>query len=138
MPSWIKRVDKRLDEEDRRLLRRAAETASKEISWRRWAYFVVVGARPGEWVMLANLVSALIAGSIVVNTIAFVLSTDDHINDRFGSAFDGIEAFCTVLFTLEFVIRLWTAPESKRLRAVRPRRERMLPHICQCIYFPLL
>ena len=136
VPGWL--TAQGLDDEDRKLLLRAAETASAELSWRRWVYFVVVGARPGEWLLLANVVSAIIASAIIVNTLSFILSTDDGINDRYGGIFDDIEAFCTVLFTLEFVARLWTAPESKRLRTVRPRRERMLPHICQCVYFPLL
>ena len=47
---------------------------------------------------------------ILINTVAVVLETVDHLNARYGSIFYAIEIVSITIFTIEYLLRLWIAP----------------------------
>lgn len=49
---------------------------------------------------------------ILVNITAFIISTDASINERYGEVFATIEAVTVVIFTIEYVLRLWSIVED--------------------------
>jgi voltage-gated potassium channel len=59
---------------------------------------------------------------IIINVAAVLLETVSSLQRRFGLAFDVLEAFSIGVFTLEYLLRLWSCPEDPRYRgAVRGR-----------------
>jgi voltage-gated potassium channel len=53
---------------------------------------------------------------IVVNVTAVVLETVPRFQQRFGLAFDVLEAVSVGIFTLEYLLRVWTCTEDARYR----------------------
>lgn len=49
---------------------------------------------------------------IIVNVLAFILSTDASVAVHFGHAFDVLEAASVVIFTVEYLLRLWASKED--------------------------
>lgn len=53
---------------------------------------------------------------IFLNVVTFTIETVDFIHQRFGNAFKIFENISIVIFTLEYLIRLWCITEDKRYR----------------------
>src|SRR4051812_26647994 len=51
---------------------------------------------------------------IVLNTLAVTLETVDSINERYNTLFNNFETFSVVIFTVEFILRLWSITTSPR------------------------
>ena len=49
----------------------------------------------------------MIALLIVLNVIAFVLESEKELHQQFGFAFHAFEVFSLIVFTIEYVLRLW-------------------------------
>lgn len=47
--------------------------------------------------------------AIVLSTIIVILESVKELRDEYAIWFDGFEIFFTVIFTLEFILRIWTA-----------------------------
>lgn len=62
---------------------------------------------------------------ILVSVAASVLESVPSLAARFGSLFHGIETVAIILFTLEYLARLWSAVESPRYHGLPPRRARL-------------
>lgn len=62
---------------------------------------------------------------ICVNVVAIVLESIPDLAMRFGPAFQMLEAASLVIFTLEYAVRLWVAPEHARYRSMTPTRARL-------------
>ena len=62
---------------------------------------------------------------ICVNVVAIVLESIPDLSRRFGPAFQMLEAASLVIFTLEYAVRLWVAPEHARYRSMTPARARL-------------
>jgi voltage-gated potassium channel len=62
---------------------------------------------------------------ICANVAAIVLESVPDIAARFGPAFAALEAVSLVLFTLEYVARLWVAPEHMRYRSLPAAKARL-------------
>ncbi|KAK9830302.1 hypothetical protein WJX72_010877 [[Myrmecia] bisecta] len=64
---------------------------------------------------LAFLTSLLIMAVIVVSTASFCLETLDHFNNpKAISKFKAVETVCIIIFTLEYLLKLFTAPDLRR------------------------
>ncbi len=67
-----------------------------------------------------DTVSSLFDGAIVVliiaNVFAFVLETVDSIYAQFGPVLEVFNVVSVIIFTIEYVLRLWTCVELSRLR----------------------
>ncbi|MFW5658793.1 MAG: ion transporter [Bacteroidota bacterium] len=63
---------------------------------------------PGRWL------NGLIMLLIVLNLIALTLETVPALNERYYWVFKGFELFAVLFFTVEYVMRVWVAPEDSK------------------------
>jgi len=56
-----------------------------------------------------SIVEFLIAGLIVVNTIAIVLESYHDVNTEYAVFFNALELFSIIVFSIEYLIRIWIA-----------------------------
>lgn len=62
---------------------------------------------------------------ICANVVAIVLESIPDLALRYGPSFKVFEAVSLVVFTLEYGVRLWSAPEHARYRGLTPTRARL-------------
>ena len=74
---------------------------------------------------LADGVHLTLIGLILVNVLAVILQSVPWIAESYGAVFSVIEVASTVIFTVEYLARLWTAPEHPLLASMTPLRARM-------------
>lgn len=86
------------------------------LSWRRRAHLVIDRGAGDD--LSAKLVHGGLVALIVINIAALVLESVPSLAAAHGRAFYWIELVSTVLFTLEYAVRLWTAPEHARYRGM--------------------
>lgn len=79
------------------------------------------GHRPGQ------IFTVVLFGLIVLNVAAVVLGSFDDLYQAWAPWFDGFEIFSVVFFTVEYLLRLWTAPER---HVGHPR-----PHLTHALSF---
>ncbi len=62
----------------------------------------------------------LIMGLILLSIVSIVLESFDSLSSRYHSVFSAFEVFTVAVFTVEYILRIWTAdllyPEAKRPR----------------------
>jgi voltage-gated potassium channel len=90
---------------------------------RRRLYDILEHGPAGE--RSGRLVSRLIVGLICLNLIAVVLESVPGIAVPYAGWFTAIEAVSLVVFTVEYVLRLWVAAEHPAHRHLRPFRARL-------------
>ena len=79
---------------------------------RRRVYFILDAAHAAGPLGLAY--EAALIALIIANVFAVVLESVPSIRSQWQGAFDGFEAVSVVLFSLEYLARLWSAPEDPR------------------------
>jgi voltage-gated potassium channel len=57
-----------------------------------------------------------IMGLIVLNVIAVVLETVDWINDRYALIFNAFNVFSVAVFTVEYLLRVWSCTEDPKFK----------------------
>lgn len=62
-----------------------------------------------ENTMADKIIEGFIIALIIVNVLLIVLDTFDNFSSEVRSMFERIEVFTAVIFTIEYLIRLWTA-----------------------------
>jgi voltage-gated potassium channel len=62
---------------------------------------------------------------IVVNLVSVVLESVPSLHARYSVTFDAIELVSLVLFTIEYAVRIWVAPEHARFRHLGATRIRL-------------
>jgi voltage-gated potassium channel len=77
---------------------------------RHRAYVVLEGGRTGG--MIGHVVEAILITLIVGNVFAYILQSIPSIDKQFAGLFTILEWVSVVIFTIEYAIRLWTAPED--------------------------
>ena len=60
-----------------------------------------------------RFVNSLIVGLIVLNSFAVALATVESYKVIYGDIFDIFETFSVVIFTLEYILRLWVCTEKE-------------------------
>jgi len=75
--------------------------------------------------LLSVLFDVFIIILIFANVIAFVAETVDHINARFGAAFELFNIISVIIFTIEYMARLWVSVEAVPLRHLKPLQARL-------------
>ena len=97
-----------------------------ESTWRRWRREVhdilEVG---GDAHPAGRLVNAFIVVLIFLNAIAFAAETVDHLADRYGRYFDAFNVFSVAVFSIEYLLRLWSAVDIPMLSRMKPWRARL-------------
>lgn len=74
---------------------------------------------------LARSVNAALVILILLNVAAFTAATIPELNARYGAAFEKFNLVSVAIFTIEYVLRLWSCVEVPQLRALPPWRARL-------------
>jgi voltage-gated potassium channel len=81
-----------------------------ETEWRKWRREVhdilEVG---GEAYPLGRIVNGFIIVLIVLNAVAFAAETVDHLAERYEAYFSAFNVFSVAVFSVEYVLRVWSA-----------------------------
>jgi voltage-gated potassium channel len=97
-----------------------------ESVWRRWRREVhdilEVG---GDAHPAGRFVNTFIVVLIFLNAIAFAAETVDHLADRYGRYFDAFNVFSVAVFSIEYLLRLWSAVDIPMLSRMKPWRARL-------------
>jgi voltage-gated potassium channel len=91
--------------------------------WRHCAYEILEHGPVGD--RTARLVSRLLILLVLVNVAAVVLESVPRYEAVYGAAFIAIEIVSTVVFTLEYALRIWAAAEHAPYRRMTPARARL-------------
>jgi voltage-gated potassium channel len=92
-------------------------------TWRRQVHDVLeVG---GDAHPAGRVVNSFIVVLIVLNAIAFAAETVDHLADRYGRYFDAFNVFSVAVFTIEYLLRIWSAVDIPMLSRMKPWRARL-------------
>jgi voltage-gated potassium channel len=83
-------------------------------SWRCRVYEVLEGVREGD--RAALWFDRALVALIVLNVAAFILETVPSLEARYGYWFDLFESASVAIFTIEYALRIWTAPEVPYLK----------------------
>ena len=75
-------------------------------------YDILVETDDGE--TIDRVVAVFLMLLILINAATVVLETVDDLNARFGSIFHAIEIVSIVIFSIEYLLRLWIAPLDPR------------------------
>jgi voltage-gated potassium channel len=91
--------------------------------WRRRIYGILeheqIGDRP------VRLVSGVLVTLVMINIAAVVLESVPRFALAFGGAFTAIETLSLAVFTLEYLLRIWAAPEHAPTPKRTPLRARL-------------
>ncbi|MEI9931087.1 MAG: ion transporter [Rhizomicrobium sp.] len=74
------------------------------------AYVILEGGRTGGFI--GHIVEGILITLIVGNVLAYILQSIPSIDKQFANLFSILEAVSVAIFTLEYLVRLWTAPED--------------------------
>ncbi len=89
---------------------------------RKWIYNLLEPSATGSRV--AKTIELLLIFLIFLNIVAIILESVKEINDAYGSFFHNLESFSVILFTIEYVLRVWTAPENPKYQKINLPRTR--------------
>lgn len=94
--------------------------------WRSWRVKVhdvlEVG---GEAHPMGRVVNGFLVTLIIANGIAFTAETVDSVYVRYGPELDAFNTFSVIVFTIEYVLRLWSSIEIPLLHHLPPWRARL-------------
>lgn len=62
----------------------------------------------------ARYVELSLLGLIVANIIALILESVRELNSRYGNFFITVEIFSVLIFTVEYILRVWSSPENPK------------------------
>lgn len=95
-------------------------------AWRRWRRDVhdilEVG---GDAHPAGRFVNAFIIVLIFLNAIAFAAETVDHLADRYEPYFHAFNIFSVAVFSIEYLLRLWSAVDIPMLSRMPPWKARL-------------
>jgi len=100
-----------------------AELAARIGRARRRAYEIVEGGRGTD--RAAEIFDAFLVALILLNVAAFAAETVPSLEARYGSWFDAFEVLSVAVFTVEYVVRIWTAVEVPFLKRRPPFKARL-------------
>lgn len=65
-----------------------------------------------------RMVSGFVVALIMLNVLAVILESNTYLYGRFGFYFSAFEVFSVAVFTVEYLARLWIAPEYSWFRSI--------------------
>jgi voltage-gated potassium channel len=96
---------------------------NRSTQWRQRTYEVLEHGPVGDRSM--RFVSRLLILLVLINIVAVVLESVPHYEAAYGGIFTAIEMVSLVVFTVEYVMRIWVAAEHAPNRDVPPLRARL-------------
>jgi voltage-gated potassium channel len=79
---------------------------------RKWAYTLLEPAISGN--KAAKAIEVLLITLIFFNIVAIILESVRSIEAEYGAFFHSLEFFSVIVFSIEYVLRVWTAPENPK------------------------
>jgi voltage-gated potassium channel len=79
------------------------------VHWRERVYEILELARPGD--RLAGLARNALVILVLLSVLAVILETVPSVQERFGRVLEKFEIFAVIMFTIEYAMRLWAAPD---------------------------
>jgi len=92
----------------------AKRGAARELTVRRRIYFALEGGHEGG--PAGSFIEFSLIALIIANVIAFTLQSEPPVRHAFPLFFEDFESISIAIFTLEYVTRLWCAPEDPTFR----------------------
>jgi voltage-gated potassium channel len=86
---------------------------------RKWAYNLLEPSASGS--KASKVIELLLISLIFFNILAIILESVKDINAEYGQFFHELENFSIIIFSIEYVLRLWTAPENPKWQHARGR-----------------
>ncbi len=90
---------------------------------RRRAYEILDVGMAGD--AASRLVHRALVGLVLASVAAAVLESVPALQQRYGLLFTTVEVIAAAIFTIEYGLRLWAAPEHKPYAAMTDRRARL-------------
>ena len=90
-----------------------AMSASRSCSLRRSIFRIIETAEPGD--RLSKIVDIFLVTLISVSIVAVVLESIPDLEARYEAYFFWLEVFTVAVFTVEYVLRVWTSVDDDRL-----------------------
>ncbi|MFH0967201.1 MAG: ion transporter [Methanobacteriota archaeon] len=95
---------------------------------------------------VALLIQIIIAGAIVLNTLSIIVFTVRPISEKYDNLLNPLIATCLIIFSVEYLLRVWSCTFSRDLKGMVFDRIRYALHLYQIIdlisitpaFFPFL
>ena len=92
----------------------AKRGAPTELTVRRRVYFALEGGHVGG--LVGSIIEFSLIALIIANVIAFTLQSEPSVRHALPLFFEDFESVSIAIFTLEYLTRLWCAPEDPLFR----------------------
>ncbi len=89
---------------------------------RKWLYQVLEQDRHGLSSQFINIALMLL---ILANVVCIVASSEESINARFSDFFHYFEIFSLIVFTIEYLVRVWVSVERSEKDLTQPLKSRI-------------
>jgi voltage-gated potassium channel len=73
----------------------------------------------------AEVYRTFITTLIILNVFSFILQSDQTLDDRYSREWDLLEGFSSIVFFIEYCIRLYTRPECRKYAGMDPYSARL-------------
>jgi voltage-gated potassium channel len=97
--------------------------ADGNVRWRAYLYDLLEETEHTS--AIENTIKLLLVAAIVTTVAAVALETLPSVNERYARLFTAIEIGAMSLFTIEYLLRWWIAPEREATGAAEPWRSRL-------------
>lgn len=93
------------------------------VHWRERVYEILELARPGD--RLSVLARNALVVLVLLSVLSVILETVPSVQERFGRVLETFEIFAVIMFTLEYTMRFWAAPEHPPWKRLPPWKARL-------------
>ncbi len=93
-----------------------------KVSSRKWLYQVLEQYEQGVCSRVINISLMIL---ILANVASIVASSEESINKRFGDYFLYFEIFSLIVFTIEYLLRVWVSVERSEKDLAQPLKSRL-------------
>jgi len=84
----------------------------KPNSFRSRLYEILEVARPGDYA--SKVFDSLLILLILTNVLAIILESVSELNEKYGIWFERFDFFSVIVFSIEYVLRIWTSVENNQ------------------------
>jgi voltage-gated potassium channel len=84
------------------------------VNWRRRTWEIIESARPGD--TASHIFDIAILLLIFLNVIAVIIGSVQSVQERWGTFLDIFETISVIVFTLEYIARLWSCTVDSQYR----------------------
>lgn len=97
------------------------ETGEKTI---RYRIYILLEVNPAKY-LPSKILNIFLVILIVANVLAFAMGTVDHLFAKYGGLFEWFNRFSVMIFTVEYLARIWCVVEYPHLKHVSALKARL-------------